>query len=160
MVTRLFGEIALTEEKTGLLDMAVGIIANYVAYNRVTPDELPNLIASVHSSLANVGQTVEAEAPEPERLTPAAIRKLITPTGIKSLIDGREFRSMKRHLTMNGYSPESYREHFALPKDFPMVHPDYSAARSQMAKSMGLGSGGRKPKAAAKPTRKPRASKA
>ncbi|WP_426039968.1 MucR family transcriptional regulator, partial [Brevundimonas sp. DC300-4] len=61
-----------------------------------------------------------------------------------------------------GFTPESYRVHFSLPKDFPMVSPEYAAKRSALAKSMGLGMGGRQPKkaeVAAKPARKPRASK-
>ncbi|WP_426043164.1 MucR family transcriptional regulator [Brevundimonas sp. TWP2-3-4b1] len=152
--------MTLTDDKTGLLDMTVGIVANFVSNNRVSPDELPGLIATIHSSLANVGQPFEPEVEPPERLTPSSIRKLITPDGIRSLIDGRLFKSMKRHLTLKGWTPESYREHFGLPKDFPMVHPDYSQARSALAKSMGLGSGGRQGKNAVKPARKPRASRA
>jgi len=150
----------LTEyDKAGLLDMTVGIVANFVSNNRVSPDELPGLISTVHSSLSNVGQPMEPEVEARERLTPGAIRKLVTHDGIVSLIDGRKFKSMKRHLSLQGYTPESYREHFGLPKDFPMVSPEYAAARSALAKSMGLGQGGRQPKKAdpaARPARKPR----
>ena len=85
----------------------------------------------------------------------------IGPDGIISLIDGRKFKSMKRHLSLQGFTPESYREHFSLPKDFPMVSPEYAARRSALARSMGLGLGGRQPKAdvAAKPARKPKTPK-
>lgn len=148
------------EDKSGLLDMTVGIVANFVSNNRVSPDELPGLIATIHSSLANVGQAMEPKVETPERLTPSAIKKLVTPNGIRSLIDGRVFKSMKRHLTQKGWTPESYREHFGLPNDFPMVHPEYSQTRSALAKSIGLGSGGRQPRKATKPDRKPRALKA
>lgn len=145
-------------DPTGLLAMTTGIIANFVANNRVTPEELPGLVATVHGSLSRLGGEPEPEETEaPARLTPAAIRKLIQPDGIVSLIDGRKFKSMKRHLSLQGYTPESYREHFGLPKDFPMVSPEYSQARSALAKSMGLGSGGRQAKKAVKPARKPRA---
>ncbi|WP_426052044.1 MucR family transcriptional regulator [Brevundimonas sp. SL161] len=152
--------MTLTDDKTVLLDMTVGIVANYVSNNRVSPDELAGLISSVHNALGSVGEPVEEISETPERLTPSAIRKLITPNGIRSLIDGRVFKSMKRHLTLNGWTPRLYREHFGLPKDFPMVHPEYSRARSAMAKSMGLGSGGRQMKKAVKPVRKPPAAKA
>lgn len=141
--------------------MTTGIIANFVANNRVTPDELPGLVATVHGSLSRLGDgsSEEPETETPERLTPAAIRKLITPQGITSLIDGRKFKSLKRHLSLAGYTPQAYRAHFGLPADFPMVHPDYAAQRSALAKSMGLGSGGRQPKKAERVTRKPRAAK-
>lgn len=128
------------DNTTALLEMTTGIIANYVANNRVTPDELPGLIASVHGSLAGAGSLApEPESDTPECLTPAQIRKLITPAGITSLIDGRKFKSLRRHVVANGYTAESYRERFGLPKDFPMVSPDYAASRSALAKASGLG---------------------
>ena len=145
-------------DQSALLAMTTGIIANFVANNRVSPDELPGLVTMVHGSLSRLGGEPEVEEAEaPARLTPAAIRKLIQPDGIVSLIDGRKFKSMKRHLSNQGFTPESYREHFSLPKDFPMVSPDYAAQRLALAKSMGLGLGGRQPKkgeVATKPARK------
>jgi predicted transcriptional regulator len=136
-------------EKDDLLDMTVGIVANYVAANRIDPAALPTLIQTVHASLSALGEPVEpAPLDKPERMTASQIRKLVTPGGIISLITNKPFKSMKRHITTHGYTPESYREHFGLPSDFPMVHPDYAAARSALAKSMGLGQGGRQKKAA------------
>ena len=146
-------------DQSALLAMTTGIIANFVANNRVSPDELPGLVTMVHGSLSRLGGDPEPEeADAPARLTPAAIRKLIQPYGIVSLIDGRQFKSMKRHLSINGFTPEGYRAHFSLPKDFPMVSPEYTARRSALAKSMGLGQGGRQPKKAemaARSARKP-----
>lgn len=140
------GSYHLADKDNGLLEMTVGIVANYVSNNQVSPEELARLVSAVHSSLVNVRQPIQ-EAPEtPERLTPAAIRKLVTADGITSLVDGRKFKSLKRHLGLNGYTPQAYREHFGLPKDFPMVHPEYSAQRSALAKSSRLGSGGRQPR--------------
>ncbi len=148
-------------DTSGLLEMTTGILANYVSNNRVAPDELPALIASIHGSLSRLGGEPEPEPEEaPERLTPAAIRKLIQPDGIRSLIDGRVFKSMKRHLSLNGMTPQDYRTKYGLPADFPMVHPDYAAQRSAMAKSFGLGQGGRQPKKATPATRSPRKPKA
>ena len=145
-------------DQSALLVMTTGIIANFVANNRVSPDELPGLVTMVHGSLSHLGGDPGPEETEaPARLTPAAIRKLIQPDGVVSLIDGRKFKSMKRHLSLQGYTPKSYRAHFSLPKDFPMVSPEYAAQRSALAKSMGLGQGGRQPKKAeiaAKPARK------
>lgn len=140
-----------TQDKAALLDMTVGIVANYVGGNKVDAGAVPGLIQAVYSSLAGLGAEAapEVEA-KPDRLTAAQIRRLITPSGIISLITQQPFKSMKRHLTTHGYTPESYREHFGLPNDFPMVHPDYARARSELAKSMGLGQGGRKPKGSGK----------
>ena len=56
-----------------------------------------------------------------------------------SFIDGRSYKSLKRHLSTNGLTPDEYRERFGLPKDYPMVAPAYSAQRSELAKSIGLG---------------------
>jgi predicted transcriptional regulator len=114
------------------------------------------LIESVHSAIANLG-AVEA-VPEPEALVPAVpIRKSITPGFLICLDDGRKFKSLRRHLGKLGMTPEQYRTKWNLPKDYPMVAPDYAATRSALAKSMGLGrvrkdtgsrKSGRKPKAA------------
>ena len=151
-------------DPTGLLAMTTGIIANFVANNRVTPEELPGLVATVHGSLSRLSEDTEPEIEiAPARLTPAAVRKLIQPDGIVSLIDGRKFKSMRRHLTFQGYTPQTYRDHFGLPSDFPMVAPEYAAQRSALAKAAGLGTGGRQPKKVApveKSARKPRAPKA
>lgn len=145
-------------DQSALLAMTTGIVANFVANNRVSPDELPGLVTMVHASLSHLGGAPEPEeAKEPARLTPAAIRKLIQPDGIVSLIDGRKFKSMKRHLSIQGFTPESYRDHFSLPKDFPVVSPEYAAQRSALARSMGLGTSGLQPKKAemaSKPARK------
>lgn len=114
-----------TTTDAALLNMTVGIVANYVAGNNLDPALLPGLIQSVHASLAGVeGSAPVPEASQPERLTAAQIRKHVTPTGIISLINQKPFKSMKRHLTLAGYTPESYRARFGLPADFPMVHPD------------------------------------
>ncbi len=148
------------DDKDGLLEMTVGIVANYVAANRIDPASLPGLIHSVYGSLDGLGQPDEpAPSDRPERLTPAQIRKLVTPAGIISLITQKPFKSMKRHITTHGFTPETYRKHFGLPSDFPMVHPDYAAARSVLAKSMGLGQGGRQARKAVvvKPVRRAKA---
>jgi predicted transcriptional regulator len=79
-----------------------------------------------------------------------SVRKSINPDFLVCLDDGRKFKSLKRHLrTKYGMSPEDYRAKWGLPKDYPMVAPNYAASRSALAKSIGLGQGGRKaPKAA------------
>ncbi|AQR60829.1 hypothetical protein BZG35_03540 [Brevundimonas sp. LM2] len=142
-------------DASAILAMTTGIIANFVANNRVSPDELPGLVAAVRKSLSALGDASNTEpdiasAPT-KRLTAAAVRKLITPEGVTSLIDGRKFKSLKRHLSKAGYTPQAYREKFGLPSDFPMVHPEHAALRSAVAKATGFGKGAKKPRSALSP---------
>jgi predicted transcriptional regulator len=72
------------------------------------------------------------------------VRRSITPDHLVCLEDGRKFKSLKRHLrTKYNMSPEDYRAKWGLAKDYPMVAPNYAKARSELAKQMGLGQGGR-----------------
>tara|TARA_R110002051_G_scaffold242646_1_gene302907 strand:+ start:2327 stop:2788 length:462 start_codon:yes stop_codon:yes gene_type:complete len=137
----------MTELKDRLLDMTVGIVANYVACNRLSADEIGALIKSVHQSLAMAGKVV-VEDKAVKRLSNAEVKRLITPKGIRSLIDGRTFKTLGRHIGTYGYTPQSYRKAFGLPHDFPMVTAAYSAERSALAKAMKFGAGGRQRKKA------------
>lgn len=123
------------------ITLAADIVSAYVSNNSVPTGDLPTLIASVHASLQEVvapGATEPAVNPKVEPAVP--IRKSITPDYIVCLLDGRRFKSLKRHLrTQYGLSPDQYREKFNLPSDYPMVAPNYAAERSAVAKKMGLG---------------------
>jgi predicted transcriptional regulator len=120
------------------VSLSADIVAAYVSRNSVTPSGLPALIESIHLALSNLG-AVEA-VPEAEALVPAvAIRKSITPGVLICLDDGKKFKSLKRHLASHGMTPDQYRTKWNLPKDYPMVAPDYAAKRSALAKSIGLG---------------------
>jgi predicted transcriptional regulator len=90
---------------------------------------------------------IEPEAPKPSA---AEIRKSRSPEYLTSFIDGRKYKSLKRHLTTNGLTPDEYRSRYGLPKDYPMVAEAYSAQRSALAKTLGLGR-----KAAAEPEPEP-----
>jgi len=104
------------------------------------------LIRSVHKALLGVADgaaVVEAPPKEPA----VSIKKSITPEFLICLEDGRKFKSLKRHLRSKyDMSPEDYRAKWGLPKDYPMVAPNYARARSDLAKRMGLGQGGRRPR--------------
>ncbi|MFC0634257.1 MucR family transcriptional regulator [Brevundimonas balnearis] len=133
------------EQKPELLEMTADIVSAYVSNNAVEAAALPQLIQNIHSVLSQVSDgPVE---PEPTPQEPAvSIRKSITPDYLICLEDGRKFKSLKRHLrTKYDMSPEEYRTKWGLPKDYPMVAPNYAKARSELAKQMGLGQGGRKP---------------
>jgi predicted transcriptional regulator len=122
-----------------LIDQTADIVSAYVSNNTVPAGDIPALINQIHAALlrASSGQV---DAPN-EPLKPAvAVRKSITPDYIVCLEDGKKFKSLKRHLrTQYDMTPEQYREKWALPADYPMVAPNYAAARSQLAKKMGLG---------------------
>jgi len=121
------------------IDLTADIVSAYVGNNAVAASELPGLIASVHSALTS---TVEGhQEPKVEELVPAVpIKKSVTGDYIICLEDGKKFKSLKRHLRSHyDLSPEDYRAKWNLPLDYPMVAPNYAAARSVLAKKMGLG---------------------
>lgn len=126
--------------------MTADIVSAYVSNNAIATADIPNLIQSVHQAL--LGVTLGADEAEPEPPEPAVpVRRSITPDHIVCLEDGRKFKSLKRHLrTKYDMSPDEYRTKWGLPKDYPMVAPNYAKARSELAKQMGLGQGGRKPR--------------
>ena len=138
-------ETAPMEETSAILEMTADIVSAYVGNNSVSAQELPALINSVHGALTQAstgGAEAQAEPQEPA----VSIRKSITPDYLICLDDGRKFKSLKRHLrTKYDMSPDEYRAKWGLPKDYPMVAPNYAKARSDLAKQMGLGQGGRKP---------------
>lgn len=131
------------DDKAEIIEMTAEIVAAYVENNTVASADLPGLIQSVHRALSGVTagpETVEAPPKEPA----VPVRRSITPEHLVCLEDGRKFKSLKRHLrTKYNMSPEEYRTKWGLPKDYPMVAPNYAKARSELAKQMGLGQGGR-----------------
>ena len=128
-------------QTTDLIDLAGDIVSAYVANNSTPASELPGLIQSVHAALTRLASGLAEPAPEEihEKATPAQIRKSVTPSGIVSFLDGRTYKTLKRHLTGHGLDPHSYRQRYGLPVDYPMVASDYAAQRSALAKSIGLG---------------------
>jgi predicted transcriptional regulator len=129
---------------SNFIELAADIVSAYVTKNSLPTSELPNLINEVHSALmrvANGATEPSAEAPKPA----VSVRKSITPDFLICLDDGKKFKSLKRHLrTQYNLTPEQYREKWGLPSDYPMVAPNYSKTRSELAKEMGLGQQRRK----------------
>ena len=121
------------------IELTAEIVSAYVSNNAVAAGDIPVLISQVHSALARVGGN-SSDAPS-EPLKPAvSVKKSITPEFIVCLEDGKKFKSLKRHLrTQYNMTPEQYRDKWSLGADYPMVAPNYAAARSQLAKQMGLG---------------------
>jgi predicted transcriptional regulator len=131
------------DDKAEIIEMTAEIVAAYVENNTISTSDLPALIQSVHRALTSVAAGAEAVEPAPKE--PAVpVRRSITADFLVCLEDGRKFKSLKRHLrTKYNMSPEDYRAKWGLAKDYPMVAPNYAKARSDLAKQMGLGQGGR-----------------
>ena len=132
------------DQKSDLIEVTASLVAAYVGGNTIAAADVPALIRSVHQALSNVG--AQADPGETSREPAVSVRRSITPDYLICLEDGRKFKSLKRHLRPKyDMSPEQYRARWDLPKDYPMVAPNYAQARSELAKQMGLGQGGRKP---------------
>jgi predicted transcriptional regulator len=121
-----------------LIEITADVVSAYVNHNSISATDLPGLIADVHSSLVALRSPAEQPAPELKPAVP--LRKSVTPDFIICLEDGKKFKSLKRHIqTQYGLTPAEYREKWGLPPDYPMVAPNYSATRSQLARENGLG---------------------
>jgi predicted transcriptional regulator len=127
----------LDDSIAGLIELTADLVAAYVSNNPLPVAALPDLISSVHASLA--GLTGPVEPPAEPRNPAVNPKKSVFPDYIVSLEDGRRFKSLRRHLGTLGMTPDQYRAKWSLPGDYPMVAPNYSATRSALAKSLGLG---------------------
>lgn len=129
-------------DKAEIIDMTAEIVSAYLGHNSVAPADLAGLIHQVFDALSQAANGVARAA---EKLEPAiAVRRSITPDYLICLEDGKKFKSLKRHLrTHYNLGPDEYREKWGLPRDYPMVAPNYAQARSKLAKKMGLGQKGR-----------------
>ena len=122
-----------------LIELTADVVAAYVSNNPVPAGELPNLIADVHAALGRVGGNTE-QAPVDKPKPAVNPKRSVHDEYIICLEDGKKFKSLKRHLmTHYGLTPDQYREKWGLDATYPMVAPNYAAARSQLAKKMGLG---------------------
>jgi predicted transcriptional regulator len=126
------------------LRMTADIVASFVANNKITPDQLPDLIRAVHKTVGSLTGNQEAKILEkPKPATP--INKSINHDYIICLEDGKKLKMLKRYLRSTyNMSPEEYRKRWGLPADYPMVAPAYAARRSEFAKRIGLGRGVRR----------------
>ncbi|KIZ41846.1 MULTISPECIES: MucR family transcriptional regulator [Rhodopseudomonas] len=121
------------------IELTANIVSAYVSNNPVPASDISGLIGQVHAALLRVSNGSAEPAVEPVK--PAVpLKKSMTPEYLICLEDGKRFKSLKRHLrTQYKMTPEQYREKWGLPADYPMVAPNYAAARSNLAKKMGLG---------------------
>lgn len=140
-------------EQSDLVTLATELTAAWLANSNTRADvsDVPAFLTSIHATLASLEsgatQAQETEA-QPEEYTPAvSVRKsLASKDHIISMIDGKPYKTLRRHLSGHGLTPEQYRERYNLKSDYPLVAENYSQSRRDMAKRIGLG---RKPKAEA-----------
>jgi predicted transcriptional regulator len=134
----LTDQLASGSAQPNYAGLTADIVSAYVSKNSVRPADLPDLIGSVHTALRTAGTS--AAKPEEAKPTPAVNpKKSITPDFLISLEDGRQYKSLKRHLSGRGLTPEQYRAKWGLPRDYPMVAESYAKKRSELAKKMQLG---------------------
>jgi predicted transcriptional regulator len=126
-------------DSTQLIGLTAEIVSAYVSNNTVASSDIPALINQVHGALLRVSSGEGQPSSEPPK--PAIpVKRSISPDYIVCLEDGKKFKSLRRHLrSQYNMTPEQYREKWGLPHDYPMVAPNYAAARSHLAKQMGLG---------------------
>lgn len=139
------GNTAEDLETNNYLEITGKIVSAYVSNNSVPLSDLPAIIKNVHNVLAGLGSSgVETGS----NLKPAVpVRKSITPDYVICLEDGKKLKMLKRYLRSNyNLSPDDYRTKWGLPRDYPMVAPNYAAQRSEFAKKIGLGTTGSKPR--------------
>ena len=127
-----------------LLALTTEIVAAHVSNNTVAVGDLALLINQVYQSLSNIG-SVPAAAPASRPQPAVSVKKSIQPDYLVCLEDGKKLKMLKRHLkTAYNMSPETYRERWGLPPDYPMVAPNYARQRSRLAKEIGLGTRARR----------------
>lgn len=145
---------ASTSPQLNFTALAAEIVSAYVSNNHVGVEALGGLIAGTHAALAGLSGVADGGGRAQlavEKPTPAQIRKSVTPDALVSFLDGKPYKTLRRHLTTNGLTFEQYRERFGLPRDYPATAASYSQARSALAKSLGLGQGRRKAEAGPEP---------
>ena len=124
------------EQRAELLELTTRIVAAHVSNNAIPAADMAALIATVHQALATLGP--EEPAPKPEPAVP--IKQSVKPEYIVCLEDGKKNKMLKRHLkARHNMTPAEYRERWELPRDYPLVAPNYAATRSKLAKKIGLG---------------------
>lgn len=126
---------AMAEEE--VLRMTTEVVSAYVGNNSLPASQIPDIIKTVHGSIASLNQAIEVkEAQKPA----VSIRSSIKPDYIVCLEDGKKLKMLKRHLrTTYDLTPDEYRAKWGLPADYPMVAPNYAKQRSEFAKKIGLG---------------------
>lgn len=152
----------MTEEtRANLVELATDLTIAWLgnSNNRATAEDVPEFLKKMHATLSELSGTAgtasdDTSADQPVEHVPAvsARKSLGSKDHIISMIDGKPYKTLRRHLSTHGLTPEEYRQRYNLKPDYPMVAETYSEQRRLMAKKIGLGQKGR----AARNGRKPK----
>lgn len=123
------------------LEYSIDIVTSFVSANKMDAVGLPDLIRTVHNTLANLEKGPVADEAA-EKATPAQIRASITPDALISFINGKPYKTLKRHVRGHGLTLEAYKARYGLPRDYPSVASNYRNIRSNLANNQGRGSFG------------------
>jgi predicted transcriptional regulator len=126
-------------EQIDFVSLTSDVVSAYLSNNHVQPDDLAGLIQGVHAKLSELASGGSGEPESVKKLTSAEIKRSITPEHLISFEDGKPYRTLRRHLSLRGLTPEEYRAKWDLPVDYPMTSASYSSQRSELARSLGLG---------------------
>ncbi len=132
-------------ETARLITLAADVVSAYVSNNHVQSADLPRLIGDVHEAIRSVTNSGKPADSGPAKATPQEVRKSISHDFLISFEDGKPYKTLRRHLTLRGLSPEAYRAKWGLPNDYPMTSASYSEQRSELARALGLGQQRRRP---------------
>ncbi|WP_375466119.1 MucR family transcriptional regulator [uncultured Methylobacterium sp.] len=132
-------------DKARFITLAADIVSAYVSNNHVQSMELPKLLSDVHEAIMGVsGENAAVVETGPAKATAGEIRRSVSPDYLISFEDGKQYKTLRRHLTLRGLSPEQYRAKWGLAPDYPMTSQSYSEQRSELARALGLGQQRRK----------------
>jgi predicted transcriptional regulator len=157
----------IEDAKIGAVDLAADLTMAWLSNpnTRASADDVPAFLKTMHDAVSGLTSSSAEDTPkaaaEPGFTRAVSVRKSLgSKDHIISMIDGKSYRTLRRHLSTNGLTPKDYIERYNLPKDYPMVAPSYSEARRAMAKKIGLGrkSGEKAPTKAAATSPAPKAS--
>lgn len=140
-----------TEQLTSqiVMDYTVEIATAYLSSNEISQDEIPGLLKSTFQSVANILKNSSNLCARPTQNPAVPIEKSVHSDYIICLEDGKKLQMLKRHLmTAYGLTLEQYKERWGLPQDYPVVAPNYSKKRTEIAKTNGLGNARKKKRAA------------
>lgn len=126
----------MSNESDMMTTLTADIAMAYVQHNTISTTDVPVLITSIFDALT---RTTSKEPPAPEYVPAVDPKKSVKSDHLISLIDGRPYKLLRRHLAMHGLTPEEYRARYGLAHDYPMVARNYAEQRRQLAKDMGLG---------------------
>jgi predicted transcriptional regulator len=129
------------DTQTSRTELIAEMFKAYVTNNELEPTQLQNVVAAMTRAISQpLDATLGSGASSQSRKPPAVpIQESVTPDHIVCLEDGKQFKSLKRHLGIHGFTPDEYRNRWGLPKDYPMTASKYSKRRSRLAKRIGLG---------------------